>query len=89
MPQLDVSLENLNTSVNIDHFDIRDNVLGALIAQQIQVQGGSLYPFKAEDDGTGNGDITIINTENMVSVHFQFVKQNDVSEIVVEYLATN
>jgi hypothetical protein len=80
MAKLDVALENLNTSVNVDSFDIQDNVLNSLIAS-FRLRGGDQFPFQAEDDGSGNGDVTVINTGTGAATHFSFVKDGDVLKI--------
>jgi hypothetical protein len=69
-------LLNLNTAVNYDNFQITDNIAGAVVAR-FTLQGGARQAFTCQDNG-GTGDVTVVNTDNSVSLHFGFVADGDV-----------
>ena len=78
MPEnLNVSILNLNTSLSIDTFEIYDNVLGGALIANPTIRGGESYPFSIADDGTGNGDLNIVNVAVGTPIHYSFIKDGD------------
>lgn len=77
MPTLNAFLANLNTSVNVDDFDIFDNVSQRALPP-LQIQGGQQAPFTIDADGTGTGDVWVTDVGTGRAVQFSFIRDGDV-----------
>ena len=68
-------VNNQNTSVNHNTYQIRDTISGNVINTP-PVQGGQRYPFNCEDND-GTGDVWIKDLQSGSDVHFGFVQNGE------------